>query len=347
MTRITVPFFISHQGCPHTCVFCDQRIISGSNGLLPAAAEIVQKIESWLSTAADRPVEVAFFGGSFTALPLTLQQQLLSPVQPLLASGEVSNIRISTRPDCITDHTVRWLTRMGVNIIELGVQSMDDSVLLAAGRGHTAADTDSAIRIIKNHGLTAGAQLMPGLPADSPEKALLSLERVIAAGADFIRIYPVVVLSGTELAAKYQLGEYQPLTVEQGVNMCKRLLHRAMQADVDVIRIGLQADSGLNSDNIVAGCWHPAFGQLVRSELYYDLVLQLLNSLDSSETIEIACHRSRISDLTGHGRNNLERLKKQGISLFISKNHVLALDEIEISTINQKIKGSILTSLKY
>ncbi len=347
MTKVTVPFFISHQGCPHTCVFCDQRIISGSKGALPDAAEILEKIISWRGSAADRPVEVAFFGGSFTALSRILQQQLLSPVQPLIASGEVSNIRISTRPDCITDQTVLWLAGMGIKIIELGVQSMDDAVLLSSGRGHTAADTESAIRIVKNHGLTVGAQLMPGLPADSLEKSLYSLERVIAAGADFIRIYPVVVLSGTELAAKYHSGEYQPLTVEQGVNMCKRLLHRAMQAGVDVIRIGLQADSGLNSDNIVAGCWHPAFGQLVRSELYFDLILQLLNSLAATEMIDIYCHSSRISDLTGHGRKNLDRLKKQGLSVTINKKDELAPDEIEISTINQKIKGSIVTTLKY
>ena len=347
MTKVTVPFFISHQGCPHTCVFCDQRIISGSKGALPDAAEILEKINSWRSSAADRPVEVAFFGGSFTALPRILQQQLLSPVQPLIASGEVSHIRISTRPDCLTDQTVLWLAGMGVKIIELGVQSMDDAVLLASGRGHTAADTESALSIIKKHGLTAGAQLMPGLPADSLEKSLLTLERVIAAGADFIRIYPVVVLSGTELAAKYRSGEYQPLTVDQGVDVCKRLLHRAMLAGIDVIRIGLQADAGLNSDNVVAGCWHPAFGQLVRSELYYDLVLQLFNRLGAAELVEIACHSARISDLTGHGRKNLERLNKQGLSVKIIKNNDLALDEIEISTLNQKIRASIITNLKY
>lgn len=347
MTKVTVPFFISHQGCPHTCVFCDQRIISGSRGTLPDADEILDKINSWRSSAAGRPVEVAFFGGSFTALPHKLQQHLLCPIQPLIASGKVSHIRISTRPDCITDQTVLWLAGMGIKIIELGVQSMDDAVLLASGRGHTAADTESALKIIKNHGLCAGAQLMPGLPADSLDKSLSSLERVIVTGADFIRIYPVIVLRGTELSSKYQSGEYQPLTVNQGVYMCKRLLHRAMKAGIDVIRIGLQADSGLNCDNIVAGCWHPAFGQLVRSELYYDLVLQLFNHLDIVVSVEIACNPARISDLTGHGRINLERFNKQGIFVKIIKNNHLALDEIEVSNLNQKIKGSIITTLKY
>lgn len=347
MTKVTVPFFISHQGCPHTCVFCDQRIISGSNGSLPDAAEIVQKVNSWRCSAADRPVEVAFFGGSFTALPRTLQFHLLAPVQSKKASGEVSGIRISTRPDCIDDETVQWLAGMGVQTIELGVQSMDDGVLQASGRGHDAVASEIALRIIKDHGLSAGAQLMPGLPADSLEKSLHSLDRVIAAGADFIRIYPVIVLAGTELAARYLSGDYLPLNVDQGVDICKRLLQKAMQAGIDVIRIGLQSDLGLNSDNIVAGCWHPAFGQLVRSELYYDLVLQLVGSLGDVNPIDIACHASRISDMTGHGRKNLERLKKQGISLTISKNNELSTDEIEISNLNHKIKGSIVTSLKY
>jgi len=348
MTKVTVPFFISHQGCPHTCVFCDQRIISGSKGLLPDAAEILDKINSWRSYAAGRPVEIAFFGGSFTALPRSLQHHLLSPVQSRLACGDVSGIRISTRPDCIDDETVQWLAGMGVKTIELGIQSMDDVVLSASGRGHNAVVSEKALKVIKNHGLSAGAQLMPGLPADTLEKSIHSLDRVIAAGADFIRIYPVIVLKGTELEAKYLSGEYLPLNVDQGVDICKRLLLKAMQAGIDVIRIGLQADLGLNSENIVAGCWHPAFGQLVRSELYYDLAVQMIKDSMGDGLVEISCHPSRISDLTGHGRKNLERLARAGIRVkTISKNIQLSVDEIEVIDLNKKITGSIVTSLKY
>ena len=206
MKPVTVPFFISHQGCPHTCVFCDQRTISGASGVLPTAEQIRDRIELWRGTAGDRPLEVAFFGGTFTALPDELQTSLLAPLQPLLENGTLTSVRISTRPDYIDDGRVVWLSHMGVRTIELGVQSLDDAVLAASGRGHTALESLHAINCIKKLGLRVGAQLMPGLPGDTPLSSLASLEQVIAAGADFLRIYPTVVLYGTELARRYAAG---------------------------------------------------------------------------------------------------------------------------------------------
>ncbi|MEI6305805.1 MAG: radical SAM protein, partial [Deltaproteobacteria bacterium] len=200
MSKITVPFFISHQGCPHNCIFCNQRTISGSDGFLPDKTEILNKIYSWGRSAGERKLEAAFFGGSFSALPRSSQATLLEPLQKLLNDGTLTSVRISTRPDCIDTESVKWLMQRGVKTIELGVQSMDNSVLEASGRGHDAAASMSAIQCIKSQGLSVGAQLMVGLPGDTPDKSLRSLEQVIAAGADFIRIYPVVVLTGTELA---------------------------------------------------------------------------------------------------------------------------------------------------
>ena len=272
MKKVTVPFFISHQGCPHTCVFCDQRTISGASGVLPTSEQIRDRINLWSSTAGGRPLEVAFFGGTFTALPGEIQAELLAPLQPFLENGTLDSVRISTRPDSIDSGRVAWLKEMGVQTIELGVQSLDDAVLNASGRGHTAAESLNAIRCIKASGLQAGAQLMPGLPGDTPASSLAALEQVIAAGADFLRIYPAVVLKGTELARRYAAGEFMPLSFERGVSLCKILLQRAMQDGIPVIRIGLQADQGLDTDHLLAGCWHPALGQLVRSGLYLDLI---------------------------------------------------------------------------
>jgi histone acetyltransferase (RNA polymerase elongator complex component) len=348
MKQITVPFFISHQGCPHTCVFCDQRIISGSAGALPDAATIHARIDEWISSANGRTVEVAFFGGTFTALPDAVQHHLLDPVQTYLSNGLVSHVRISTRPDCISQEKVKWLSGMGVRIIELGVQSMDDEVLRLSGRGHNADSSDAAIRCVAACGLTAGAQLMPGLPGDTVEKSVASLERVIGAGASLVRIYPVVVLKGTRLADMTLSGDYHPLTVGQGVDICKQMLLRAMQHDIKVIRIGLQADQGLNSDSIMAGCWHPAFGQLVRSELYFDLLQQMLAQFDPAEQIEISVHPDRVADLIGHRRTNLIRLSEQGWSVArVTDSDVLQEDQIVVENIKQKIKSDIVTSLKY
>jgi histone acetyltransferase (RNA polymerase elongator complex component) len=345
--KVTVPFFISHQGCPHTCVFCDQRIISGASGDLPNRGEIRAKIEQWRRSAGERPLEVAFFGGTFTALPVSVQNQLLDPLQPLLASRDISSVRISTRPDCIDADVVGRLAQRGVATIEIGVQSMDDEVLERSGRGHTAADSEAAICCIVAGGLTAGAQLMPGLPGDTSATSLNSLKRVIAVGASFVRLYPVVVLRGTELAKRYLAGEFRPMSVNEGVKLCKILLHETLQAGVDCIRIGLQPDDGLNHDTVLAGCWHPALGQLTRSELYFDLLCRLLKELKDDSPVSVYCHPSRVADVTGHGRINLKQLEYRLMPTSVRTDSSLLPDEIVINGLGQTIKGSIITSLNY
>lgn len=347
MKAVTVPFFISHQGCPHTCIFCDQRTVSGAPGSLPGNAEIVAKIAAWRLSAGGTPLEAAFFGGTFSALPIEVREQLLAPLQPLLASGEITSVRISTRPDHIDADTVEWLAERGVRTIELGVQSMDDAVLDSAGRGHDAASSEAAIRCVKAHGLSVGAQLMSGLPGDTPSKALRSLERVIAAGADFVRIYPVVVLAGTELARRFAAGEYCPPGIEQGVRLCKVLLHAAMQGGVPVVRIGLQADRGLNADSVLAGCLHPAFGQLVRSELYFDLLCRLTSGRAGAAPLSIRCHPSRISDCIGQGRVNLERLRQQGVSASVRPDASLLREEVVVDLFGRCIKGNVISDLYF
>jgi histone acetyltransferase (RNA polymerase elongator complex component) len=345
--KVTVPFFISHQGCSHTCVFCDQRAISNSSGDIPTKEEILAKINTWQRTAGERPLEVAYFGGSFTAMPVEVQTHLLQPLQSLLASGEIKSVRISTRPDCIDDATVKRLAQQGIKTIELGVQSMDDSVLDRAVRGHSAADSEAAIRCIKDGGLAVGAQLMPGLPGDTTVKSLHSLHRVIAAGADFLRLYPVIVLRGTELARRFQSGDYVPLTVEEGVQLCKVLLHEAMLAAVPVIRIGLQADEGLNKTTVLGGCWHPSLGRLVRSELYFDLLSKLLIDAPAEKPCAILCNPSRISEVTGQGRINLTRLGDRLASTHVKSDDSLTKEELVIDCLGHRSKGNIVSDLQY
>jgi histone acetyltransferase (RNA polymerase elongator complex component) len=341
---VTVPFFISHQGCPHTCVFCDQRTISGANGTLPTAEQIRDRIDLWRSTAGGRPLEVAFFGGTFTALPEEVQEELLAPLQPLLEVGTLGSVRISTRPDYIDADRVAWLSERGVRTIELGVQSLDDTVLAASGRGHTAAESLAAIRCIKNSGLQAGAQLMPGLPGDTPAFSLASLEQVIAAGADFLRIYPTVVLKGTELARRYVAGEFMPLSLERGVSLCKLLLQRAMRAGIPVIRIGLQADQGLDADHVLAGCWHPALGQLVRSQLYEDLVSRFVLP---GQRVTVYCHPDRLSDVVGMKRSNLQSQTGRGVQMQVVPDAALKKEELKVETENISSIYSITKDINY
>jgi histone acetyltransferase (RNA polymerase elongator complex component) len=307
---------------------------------------MLAKIEAWRLSAGQRPLEVAFFGGTFTALSRETQEALLAPLQPLLAAGTIASVRISTRPDSIDTGNVSWLVRHGVGTIEIGVQSMDDGVLEAAGRGHNGAASLSAIRCIKAHGLSAGAQLMPGLPGDTPFVALQSLEAVIAAGADFVRLYPVVVLAGTDLAARFEAGNYRPPGIDEGVALCKLLLHTAMRAGVAVIRIGLQADEGFTKDRVLAGCWHPALGQLVRSALYLDLLRQL-SAGETAAPGAIRCHPGRVSDCVGQGRGNLRRLGHQWLGVPVLPDSTLATEEVLLEYFDHSLKGTIITDLHY
>ncbi|MGB9082167.1 MAG: radical SAM protein [Desulfuromonadaceae bacterium] len=344
MKPVTVPFFISHQGCPHTCVFCDQRAISGASGVLPTTEQILARVDLWRSTAGERPLEVAFFGGTFTALPEEIQSELLAPLQPLLESGALASVRISTRPDYIDAGRVVWLAERGVRTIELGVQSTDDAVLAASGRGHSAADSLSAIRCVKNRGLYAGAQLMPGLPGDTPGSSLASLEQVISAGADFLRIYPTVVLQGTGLARRYEAGEFIPLSLDRGVSLCTLLLQRAMQAGIPVIRIGLQADHGLDAGSILAGCWHPALGQLVRSRLYADLITRFV---PPGGCVTVYCHPERLSDVVGVKRCNVQSQADRGVRMQIVPDDALKKEELKVETEETATIYSIIKDLHY
>ena len=344
MRSTTIPFFISHQGCPHTCVFCDQRLISGAEGALPTTGQIQERIELWRATSENRPLEVAFFGGTFTALPKETQAKLLMPLQPLLDNGTLASVRISTRPDCIDAEQVAWLSKLGVRTIELGVQSMDDAVLASSGRGHLASASLSAIGCIKKLGVNLGVQLMPGLPGDTPVSSLHSLEQVIAAGADFLRIYPTVVLRGTELARRYLSGDFIPLSLGRGVSLCKLLLQRAMQAGVPVIRIGLQAEKGLDAEHVLAGCWHPALGQLVRSQMYSDLLWRFI---PSGRSVTVSCHPTRLSDLVGMNRSNLLSQTGRGVQTKVALDATLHKEELKIKIEDKTAIYSIINDITY
>jgi histone acetyltransferase (RNA polymerase elongator complex component) len=221
---------------------------------------------------------------------------------------------------------------------------MDDTVLTASGRGHSAADSLAAIRCIKSLGLRAGAQLMPGLPGDTPASSLASLEQVISAGSDFIRIYPPVVLQGTELARRYVAGDFIPLSLDRGVSLCKLLLQRAMQAGIPVIRIGLQAAEGLNAKSILAGCWHPALGQLVRSQLYDDLISRFI---PPGQQVTVYCHPARLSDVVGVKRSGLLGQAERGVRMLIVPDASLIREELKVETEGSSIIYSIINDINY
>lgn len=350
MKRVIVPFFISHQGCPHQCVFCNQRAITGKSGAIPTAAELLAAISDWRRTSAAESVEVAFYGGSFTLLPHELQKRLLLTLKPLLQSGEVSSVRLSTRPDAVDAAIAGFLRESGVTTVELGVQSMDDTVLSLAGRGHSAQDTFNAFSVLRDEGLQVGAQMMPGLPGESAAGAVASFRKILSLKPDLARIYPAVVLQGTELARLHRDGEYTPLLLEEAVQICKIMLQDADLAGIPVIRVGLQPTDDLSSgDELIAGPYHPAFRQLAQGERWFDLLKALIPEFSAGARLNIHAAPAEVSDVVGQKRKNMLRLEKfSGVAVAgVHPDGALSAGKIRLEAFGHYVHGDIRRDLTY
>ncbi len=314
---LVIPLFLAHQGCPHRCVFCNQYSITGQAGGAQLAAGVVaETIDTWLARPrrlADRPVQVAFYGGSFTGLAPDTQAELLQAVAPYLVRGEVATIRLSTRPDYVTAATVAFLRDHGVGVVELGVQSLDEAVLAASRRGHGVEAVARAFRELKAGGFAVGGQLMVGLPGDSARSALASARALAALGPDFVRIYPALVIRGSELARSYAAGGYRPLTLARAVALTARLKAVFDRHHIPVVRMGLQAADSLARD-LVAGPFHPAFGELVLSRLLFRQARRLLAALPAGAPRVLVASPADQSILRGPGNASLARLAALGLA---------------------------------
>lgn len=304
-----LPVFVPHLGCPHDCVFCNQRRIAGQTQA--ADAHTVQDI---LSAAAALPVsgakrQLAFYGGSFTAIPEAQQTELLAAAQEGIRSGVISSIRLSTRPDAINAAVLDRLRRYGVETVEIGAQSLDDEVLRLSGRGHTAEDVRRAARLVKEAGFSLILQMMTGLPGDTEEKVLFTAREIIALQPDGVRIYPTVVVRDTALCELWQRGEYREHTVEDAVRVCARLLPLFEAAKIPVIRLGLNPTEELSRGAAVAGAYHPALGELVRSRILREKAEALLRGTAPGSRVTLAVQPRLLSQLIGPRRANLAALR--------------------------------------
>lgn len=220
-----IPIFVPHLGCPHHCSFCNQKKISGQTKMVQPK-DVEETIEYYLKNFKDdhRYVEVAFFGGSFTAIDKQTQEDLLKAVQPYITSKKVHSIRVSTRPDAIDKDILKMLKRYHVKTIELGVQSMNNYILNRCGRGHTVEDVKRASKLIRFHGFVLGHQMMIGLPESTAQDEINTAKELIKLKPKIVRVYPVLVIKDTPLAEEYDKGEYTPLTVTQAVERCKAVV---------------------------------------------------------------------------------------------------------------------------
>ena len=261
MKTYHIPVFVPHKGCPHDCVFCNQRHITGQISET-TPWDVVRIIEDNLSTVDENSyVEVAFFGGSFTAIEEDMQLSLLKAAYPYVKSGKVNGIRCSTRPDCISESILERFKAYGGTSIELGVQSTDDEVLLKSRRGHSYKDVCEASELIKSYGIELGVQMMLGLPGDTKEKMIKTAEDLLSLSPYCVRIYPTLVVEDTALHTMYEKGNYNPLELEETVDILAEIIPMFVKNGVEVIRVGLQTTDEIN-ESTVKGPYNPAIREL-------------------------------------------------------------------------------------
>ncbi len=291
-----VPIFIAHLGCPNDCVFCNQRRIARAETFRPEDFEA--HVETYLETMAEEWVkEIAFFGGSFTGIEPSLQMSFLEKALAYKRRGRIQRIRLSTRPDYLTAADVARLVAYQVDMVEIGCQSFDDDVLKSAGRGHDSAVIVEAVERLKAAGIDVGVQLMVGLPGDSEKTFKASVEAAIALSPQTARLYPTLVVEETALCAAYQLGDYLPMVLEEAVTLVAWAYRRFSEAGVEVIRMGLQKTEAIEmGQSVLAGPFHPAFGELVRGFIYKTLVVE--NAAEGD--VAVGVHPKCLSWLTGH-----------------------------------------------
>ena len=308
-----IPIFIPHQGCPHICTFCKQSTITNISARLPAADSIRSIIELAIGSKCfhpEKPKEVAFYGGTFTCLQTSQMIAMLSAVRPFIEKGIIDSIRISTRPDALDPDRLDILKSFGVSTVELGVQSMNDNVLMLSNRGHTSSDTITAAKMLKKNGFNLGVQLMPGLPGDSRERFMDTITQVIDLQPDMARLYPTLVIRGTKLAQWFKQGKYEPMTCDDAVNLCADACSELENAGIPVIRIGLMSSpSLLNRGEIIAGPWHPSFGFLVRSAIHLVRIKPYLPKLEPPKAIVLRAPQEEIDLIRGYKKSGIGHIE--------------------------------------
>jgi len=310
MAPLIIPIFLPNLGCRERCLFCNQK--AASQGL-PSPSSVRNSIEISIIgipyNKKNREKQIAFYGGSFTAIPKESQVRYLKTVQPSMASGLIDSIRISTRPDALDEEILSLLKEYGVKTVEIGVQSMIGEVLFLSRRGHCVEDTVDAIRRLIQQGFEVGLQLMIGLPGDSFDRFLQTLDRVIELKPDFVRIHPTLVLKGAPLETLWRDEEYSPLPLEEAIQWLKKGILKLENSSIRVARIGLQPTQELERDYL-AGPYHPALHQLVDSSIFFDMATSLLRASQKIGRVLFLCHPKEVSNLRGQRNENILKLKK-------------------------------------
>lgn len=327
MKHSNIAFFIPHNGCPHCCSFCNQNTISGESKQVSPDEIVIACKKAMNEIKNPKNTQIAFFGGSFTAIDRGYMLSLLQAAKPF--TEYFSGIRISTRPDAIDDEVLSILKEYNVTAIELGVQSLDDSVLSANERGHTAKDVYDAVKLIKKYGFSLGLQMMTGLYKDSKDTVIYTANEFVKIRPQTVRIYPTVVLRGTKLASLYEQGLYKSFSLEETVELCADLLELFNKNDISVIRLGLHASDNVN-ENKIAGVYHPAFRELCEARLYKRNITEVLKDKEKGD-YTIFVPQKALSKAVGQRRSNIDDFAKIGYNITLREKTELIGYQVELS----------------
>ena len=328
-----IAIFVPHLGCPNQCSFCNQRTITHTVSE-PDGNFVRDECKKALEINKDKDIEceIAFFGGSFTAIEYDYMTELLQAASEFLDNEKITGIRISTRPDAIDERILTTLKHYGVTAIELGAQSMDENVLKLNRRGHTAEDVFKASEMIKSYGFSLGLQMMTGLYGDSDETIMKTARDFIKIKPDTVRIYPTVVLKHTYLDTLRREGKFIPRSAEDSVDICADLIEMFKKEDIKVIRVGLHAEEWVKND-ATGGAYHPAMRELCESRIFLKRIMKILNEQDFPQgNIEIHVNPTNISKVIGQKKSNIVKMRNLGYNAKVKADYSLDKEQIILSS---------------
>ncbi|HGM1478659.1 TPA: elongator complex protein 3 [Clostridioides difficile] len=331
MKKRIIPIFVPHKGCPHDCIFCNQKKITGVSTDVTSedARNIIEECLETIDKDAD--IEIAFFGGSFTAIDIDIQKSLLSVAKEYVEKGLVKDIRMSTRPDCIDEDILSMLKEYKTSIIELGVQSLDEKVLLDSIRGHQSEIVYKSSKMIKNSGIKLGLQMMIGLPADTEEKCIFTAKKFVELKPDCVRVYPTLVVKDTGLEKLMEQNKYNPFTLEESVNIVKKVLVLFYVNNINVIRVGLQATDDIQIGKaVLAGPYHPAFRELVEADMIKDYLEFVILQNKNIKQMLVKSNKKNISKIIGNKKTNVKYMEEKFGVLLKTQESDLDINQLEI-----------------
>lgn len=331
MRHANVAMFIPHNGCPNKCSFCDQRYITGLKHQVneKEVKDILNRAKKDLEGKQDNS-EIAFFGGSFTAIDRDYMLSLLNVAFEFVKDGSFSGIRISTRPDAIDCEILDILKEKGVSSIELGAQSMDDNVLLLNDRGHTVDDVINSSNLIKEYKFSLGLQMMTGLYGSNFDKDLKTAESIIKLSPDTVRVYPTIIMENTFLAELYRSNKYKTYSLEESIELCAKILRMFRKNKIEVIRLGLH-DTETMKENIVSGPWHPAFRELCESQILFEDVMDYINLNNIFfKDIVLYVNPSCVSKFIGQKRGNIIKFSNAGYSVKVKGDSSIKINDFKL-----------------